>query len=50
MFEGSVLVRLRRPLFEDAHVFSDKHPIFLNPDQESETKVGFVTSLEQMGT
>jgi DNA-directed RNA polymerase subunit beta len=26
---------------EDAHVFSDKHPIFLNPDQESETKVGF---------
>ena len=28
-------------LMEDAHVFSDKHPIFLNPDQESETKVGF---------
>ena len=28
-------------LMEDAHVFSDKHPIFLNPDQEAETKVGF---------
>jgi DNA-directed RNA polymerase subunit beta len=28
-------------LMEDAHVFSDKRPIFLNPDQESETKIGF---------
>ena len=28
-------------LMEDAHVFSDKPPIFLNPDQESETNVGF---------
>ena len=28
-------------IMEDAHVFSDKRPLYLNPDQESETKVGF---------
>ena len=28
-------------LMEDAHVFSDKRPIYFNPDQESETKIGF---------
>ena len=28
-------------LMENSHVYSDKHPIYLNPDQEAETKVGF---------
>ena len=28
-------------LMEDSHVFSEKTPIYLNPDQEAETKVGF---------
>ena len=28
-------------LMKNGHVFSDKQPIYLNPDQESETKVGF---------
>ena len=28
-------------LLENGKVFSEKQPIYLNPDQEAETKVGF---------